>query len=303
LQEQLLQAQQREAQLIQAQQREAQMAQQRQQQQQIQEQQLQAQQREEAQLLKARQLEAEQREAQIKQTQMMLMMRAQSAKEAGPQQAGGVQSAGRGMVAEPLFVPQSAPANALGNGAGAPANAPRGGVDSPGAAYGAGAGAGAGAGNSRVAGSQMGNMGQSPMSPQMHSEQSGSDAIIYQIAYGAAGPMGIAFTPLTLAYELGDGQYQIVHVAAVRTNSGGSSIQPGDIILSVNGLPLVGSPADTVGGDEFMQRVVSILTTQPSPRVMRYFRCSTVDVNYIQMNPFPSPVALSDADAVVFLEG
>ena len=197
--------------------------------------------------------------------------------------AGTVQSGGRGVVAQPLFVPQNVPTNALGGGMTMNLS-------------------GAGAGNNGAVGNQMGSMGRSS-APQQVSQQQPSDAIIYQIAYGTAGSMGIGFAPLTLAYELGDGQFQLVHVAVVKANNGGSSIRPGDIILTMNGLPLIGSPADTVGGDEFMQRVVQILVKQEPPKVMRFFRCSKIDINDIQSNLSPAPVALSDADAMIFLEG
>jgi len=69
----------------------------------------------------------------------------------------------------------------------------------------------------------------------------GKAALVYQIAYNKPGPVGLAVAAHGLSYQVAPGQLQGVHVPMVRDVAPGTPIVPGDILLSVNGKPLVRS--------------------------------------------------------------
>ena len=122
------------------------------------------------------------------------------------------------------------------------------------------------------------------------------EAIVYQIAHAGGGKLGLSFAAHRVLYHL-NGRPHEVAVAVITDNTGGSSVRVGDVILSVNGKSLVATPPEAATPDEFLDTMLAILANAGIPRVMRFFRCSKIDVN---ANPFV-PTLLSNLDAECFL--
>ena len=128
-------------------------------------------------------------------------------------------------------------------------------------------------------------------------------AAVYQIAYGKPGPMGVSLMAHALSYQVAPGQSQGIHVAIVREGPPGSPIRPGDVLLSVNGQPMVAVPDQSPGGNEHAQMVSLKLSQEPPPRVMRFFRCGKINVAEAIAAPFIIPTELSEVEADVLLQG
>jgi hypothetical protein len=129
------------------------------------------------------------------------------------------------------------------------------------------------------------------------------EAVVYQIAYGKPGPIGLTLSPHALSYEVSPGVYQLVFVGMVRQGPPGSPILPGDVAISVNNKPLVADASQSPGAHPHTLAVDSILANEAPPRVMRFFRCSKIDVQQVLSSSYINPTPLTAIDAQILLQG
>jgi hypothetical protein len=129
------------------------------------------------------------------------------------------------------------------------------------------------------------------------------EAVVYQIAYGKPGPIGLTLAPHALSYEVSAGVYQLVYVGMVRQGPPGSPILPGDVAISVNSKPLVADASQSAGAHPHTLAVDALLANEPPPRVMRFFRCSKVDVQQVLSSSYITPTPLTAIDAQILLQG
>jgi hypothetical protein len=165
-------------------------------------------------------------------------------------------------------------------------------------ASGAGANVGAGTGMSNINPLGLGaGTGMSSINPLgLPGVPDEDEAIVYQIAHAGGGKLGLSFAAHRVLYHL-NGRPHEVAVAVITDNTGGSSVRVGDVILSVNGKSLVATPPEAATPDDFLDTMLAILANAGIPRVMRFFRCSKIDVNASVF----VPTVLSDLDAECFL--
>ena len=77
-----------------------------------------------------------------------------------------------------------------------------------------------------------GSMNNNAIDPSSQNGATTTDAVITQIVFNGRGSMGVTFTHHILSYQVG-AYMQLVNVAVVQANNGGSSIRPGnDAILT-----------------------------------------------------------------------
>jgi hypothetical protein len=141
-----------------------------------------------------------------------------------------------------------------------------------------------------------GGMGQMGMGGGMDD----AEAVVFQVAYGKPGPLGIDLCPHVVMYML-NGAFQAAHVAVVKGCQPGSPIQLGDVMVSINGTPLVADATETAGGESYLNMVKGMIGQQQVPRVMRFFRSTSVDGARIEADSAPSQLQLSEVQ--VFLQG
>ena len=134
----------------------------------------------------------------------------------------------------------------------------------------------------------MGNMGAMGAGGGLSMSNAADDdeeAVVYQIAYGKPGPLGMDLAAHMLQYAVGPGQAVSAHVAVVLSGPPGSPMRPGDILLSVNGMSVVASAEESPGGEAYLAIVSNMLSSEAPPRVMRFFRSSTVDMGAVGAQP------------------
>ena len=129
---------------------------------------------------------------------------------------------------------------------------------------------------------------------------------VFQIMYGPPGPIGVTLYPFTLT-TTHDDQTLSFYAAIVAESRGSPSIQRGDVIVSVNGAPLIaetsqvprrsrdGAP-DGEKHVEVVKNMIVSATAPNRPRIFRFFRCASIDAS--------QPIAhLSEEEALILLEG
>ena len=157
--------------------------------------------------------------------------------------------------------------------------------------------------------SQSGRMGSSGVDPSTEPSD-GPEVItgphVFQISYGPPGPIGVTLHPFTLT-TTHDDQLLSFYAAIVTESRGSPSIQRGDVIVSVNGAPLIAETSQVPrrsrdgapDGEKHVEVVKNMIVgaTAPNrPRVFRFFRCATIDAS----QPI---VHLSEEEAMILLEG
>ena len=127
-----------------------------------------------------------------------------------------------------------------------------------------------------------------------------TDSIVFQVVYGKPGSLGIDLCPHMVMYML-NGAFQAAHVAVVKGCQPGSPIQVGDVMVSINGTPLVADATETAGGESYLNMVKGMIGQPQVPRVMRFFRSTSVDGARREADSAPSQLQLSEVQ--VFLQG
>ena len=95
--------------------------------------------------------------------------------------------------------------------------------------------------------------------------------------------MGIGVVPHGVTYHIGPGVRQGVHVPVVQNVPPGTPIRVGDVLLSVNGKPLVAASETSPGGQSFIDGVTALMTSEQPPRVCRFFRCSKINIPQVRL--------------------
>jgi hypothetical protein len=145
-----------------------------------------------------------------------------------------------------------------------------------------------GMGNMNAMGALMGSGGGSGGGGGLAMSSSADDeeeAVVYQIAYGKPGPLGMELGAHVVQYSIGPSQAVSAYVPVVISGPPGSPMRPGDILLSVNGMSVVASTDESPGGDSYLAVVSGMLASEAPPRIMRFFRYSAVQLGSVGAHP------------------